>query len=332
VNKAEPEKMDLTVIVCTHNRCDSLAKTLHSIALSRMPHPVEWEVLVVDNNSNDHTRELVAEFCEQYPGRFRYLFERQPGLSCARNAGILEARGTVVVFTDDDVIVDSMWLQNLTANMLEHEWAGVGGRVLPVWECSPPAWLKAGQWYTLGPLPNFDFGPHACELTRPPFGANMGFRRAMFEKYGYFRTDLGRRPNSLMSNEDTEFAGRLLAAGERLRYEPSAIVHHPVQKDRMEKQYFLAWWFHKGQANIREFGIQPGTRYSILAIPLYLFRNLAVRILKWVFSVNPVTRFSNKLRVWSKAGEILECLRNPTASKKMQDCNATTRWIGAAKS
>ena len=161
--------MDVTVVLCTYNRCQILARALSSLARSTVPQLVRWEVVVVDNNSSDQTRKVVAGFCEQQPDRFRYLFETQPGLSCARNAGIREARGSIIVFTDDDVTVDPMWLGNLTAALSAPQWAGVGGRVFPEWECSPPQWLTADQWYTLGPLPNFDFGPVACELTRPPF-------------------------------------------------------------------------------------------------------------------------------------------------------------------
>jgi glycosyltransferase involved in cell wall biosynthesis len=315
--------VDITVVLCTYNRCHSLAKALNSVALSTLPQSIEWEVLLVDNNSNDQTREVAAEFCKQYPGRFRYVFERQPGLSHARNAGIREAKGHIIAFMDDDVLVEPTWLQNLTASMHNCEWAGVGGRVFPEWNCPPPQWLLTDQWYALGPLPNFDLGVDARELTQPPFGSNMAFRKRMFEKYGGFRTDLGRRPDSLMSNEDTEFGARLLAGGERLRYEPSAVLYHPVQKDRTEKGYFLSWWFHKGQANIRQCGVRPGTRYRVAGIPLYLFRNLAVWTAKWIVAVDPVRRFSGKLSVWEKAGEILECYRQSLDTRKRsENCSA----------
>jgi len=315
--------VDITVVLCTYNRCCSLAKALNSVAMSTLPQSVEWEVLLVDNNSNDQTREVAAEFCRRYPGRFRYVFERHPGLSYARNAGIREAKGHIIAFMDDDVIVEPTWLQNLTASMHNCEWAGVGGRVFPEWSCPPPPWLLTDQWYALGPLPNFDLGPDARELTEPPFGSNMAFQKIMFEKYGGFRTDLGRRPDSLMSNEDTEFGARLLAGGERLRYEPSAVLYHPVQKDRTEKGYFLSWWFHKGQANIRQSGVRPGTMYRVAGIPLYLFRNLAVWTVKWIVAVDPVRRFSGKLNVWQKAGEILECYRQSLdARKRSENCCA----------
>lgn len=311
-------QMNITVVLCTYNRCRELAKALNSVANSTVPPQIEWEILLVDNNSSDRTREVAEEFCKRAPGRVRYVFERQPGLSHARNTGIHEAKGEIVAFMDDDVIVEATWLWNLTASMLGGEWSGAGGRVVPEWNCPRPGWLSLDQWYTLGPLANFDFGPAPRELTEPPFGANMAFRKEMFEKYGGFRTDLGRRPGSLVSNEDTEFGNRLLTAGERLWYEPSAVLYHPVQKDRTEKKYFLSWWFHKGEGNIRQFGVRPGTKYFAGGIPLYLFRNLAVGVVKWMFTFDWHYRFGNKLQVWIKVGEILECRHQWHVTRKKE--------------
>jgi glycosyltransferase involved in cell wall biosynthesis len=298
--------MKITVIVCTYNRCQSLANALNSVAAQVLSGPVEWEVLVVDNNSHDQTREVVETFCRRYPSRFRYLFEPQKGLSYARNAGIRNAQGDVLAFTDDDVIVDAMWLQNLASVMDAGAWQGAGGRILPDQGFSPPRWLATKERYALAPLAIFDLGDEARDLTEPPFGANMAFRKAVFQKYGGFRTDLGPRPDSMVRGDDTEFGGRLLAAGEGLRYEPSAVVIHPAPKDRLQKEYFLAWWFAKGRANVREFGAPPRTR-RLCGIPLYLFRRLAVWTLRWMVAVEPSRRFSCKLKVWSLAGEILEC-------------------------
>src|SRR5215471_7732195 len=104
--------MNITVILCTYNRCKSLAKALASTAALKLPDSIEWEVLVVDNNSRDQTCEVVREFITRYPGRFRYFFEPQPGKSYALNSGIREARGTVLAFIDDDVTVEPSWLTN----------------------------------------------------------------------------------------------------------------------------------------------------------------------------------------------------------------------------
>ncbi len=154
--------MRITVVLCTYNRCQTLRRALDSAAGLTVPESVHWEILVVDNNSDDQTREVVQEFSSRYPGRFRYLFEPQPGKSYALNAGIREARGDVLAFMDDDVTVEPTWLQNLTAALHDGEWAGAGGRILPARWFSPPRWLSLEGPYAMGTiLALFDLGPEA---------------------------------------------------------------------------------------------------------------------------------------------------------------------------
>ena len=123
--------MKITVILCTCNRCQSLAKALESIAASALPASVDWDVLVVDNNSSDQTRQVVEDFRQRYPGRFRYLFEPQQGKASALNAGIRAAHADVLAFTDDDVTVEATWLQNLTVNLRNKEWTDAEGVFFP---------------------------------------------------------------------------------------------------------------------------------------------------------------------------------------------------------
>ena len=106
--------MKVTVVLCTYNRCESLATALDSVSVSQVPPSIPWEVLVIDNNSRDRTRDVVEDFARRYPGRFRYLFESQQGKSFALNRGIREASGDVLAFMDDDVTVDPSWLRKLT--------------------------------------------------------------------------------------------------------------------------------------------------------------------------------------------------------------------------
>jgi len=308
--------MKTTVILCTYNRCQSLAKALESVAASRFPEPAEWEVLVVDNNSSDRTRQVVEEFCRRYPGRFRYLFEPRQGKSHALNSGIREARQEVLAFLDDDVEVDPDWLCNLTAALTHNEWAGAGGRILPEAGFVPPQWMDTKGRYALAPLAIFDLGPNASELREAPFGTNMAFRREMFLKHGGFRTDLGPQPGSEIRNEDAEFGYRLLERGERFWYEPSAVVYHSVPANRVQKDYFLAWWFDKARADLRQHGIPQGTKWYCAGIPLYLFRRLGVWGFRWLSAFNPRDRFSCKLKVWGILGTIQECYRgNPRAAE-----------------
>ena len=157
----------------------------------------------------------------------------------------------------------------------------------------------------------FDLGDEAGELRQAPFGTNMAFQRKMFEKHGNFRTDMGPCPGSEIRNEDTEFGRRLLAAGERLRYEPSAIVHHAVPEKRLGRAYFLAFWFDHGRASAREWRKRP----DILGVPrecfwiLKLGATLTGRVLRWMLTLNPQRRFYHKGLVWMTVGNIVELYR-----------------------
>jgi hypothetical protein len=137
----------------------------------------------------------------------------------------------------------------------------------------------------------------------------MAYDRRVFEKYGGFRTDLGPQPGSKnpQKSEDSEFGQRLLAVGEQLRYEPSAVVYHTVPPHRVQKKYFLDWWYDKARADIHVRGIPVGT--SVAGVPLILFRRLAGWTFRWALALQPARRFSYKLKVWTNMGEIRECYR-----------------------
>ncbi len=304
--------MRISVILCTYNRCESLKTTLDSLAASVMPQSVEWEVLVVDNNSKDRTREVINEFCLRHAGRFRYISELKQGLSNARNAGIRQARGEVLAFVDDDVTVEPRWLHDLTANLFDGQWAGAGGRILPPAGFSPPPWLELrGPWGQGGALcAQFDLGDAPRELNEePPYGTNMAFRKETFEKYGGFRVDMGRSGNSLIGNEDTEFGRRLMSAGERLRYEPSAIVYHSIAEERLNKKYFWGYWFAFGRTQMREKGLRTkvwGIPRSFFSLPNIALRILLPEVAQWLLTRDPKMRFSRQCRAWCTAGTLAE--------------------------
>ena len=318
--------VDITVILCTYNRCQDLAGALQSIAISQVASSVTWEVLVVDNNSTDRTRHVVADFCRWHPAHFRYLFEPHPGKSNALNTGIANARGAVLAFVDDDVNVEPTWLQNLTADLLgDSEWAGIGGRVLAAEKFTPPSWLPDSFHSVV--FACFDLGNDAAELDHAPYGANMAYRKSVFEKYGGFRIDLGPTPNSQIRNEDTEFGRRLLGAGERLRYEPSAVVYHPIPHGRITKEYFFSWWFDYGRAMIRERGDRPDV-YGVPRDYLSLLCRVAEipgTTLQWMMAIHPQKRFSRKCLVWKEAGQIMELYRRVVGRKKTKPAGALKR-------
>lgn len=303
--------MNVTLVVCTFNRPQSLSEVLDRIAVQDVPSCVSWEVVVVDNNSTDGTREVIEEFSRRFEGRFRYVFEGRQGLSFARNAGIRKSRGDVVAFTDDDVTIGPDWLWSLTSNLLNGEWAGAGGRIVPIWAKQLPAWMSIDDSHTMGPFALFDLGEEAGELYRPPYGANMAFHRTTFEKFGVFRTDLGRSAGDSCGGEDTEFSGRLLAGGGRLRYEPRAEVFHPAPESRMTKKYVLQWWFWFGYGEVVQLGRPSDARLMLFGIPLNLFRRIVRWALQWIVTLDPPRRFACRRSVWYIAGIIFACYRWP---------------------
>lgn len=318
--------MNISVILCTYNRGEGLTKTLESLAASDLPDSSTWEVLIVDNHSSDNTRAVAEVFCNRHPKYFRYLYEPRPGKSNALNSGIRDARGDILAFTDDDVTVEPSWLRNLTADLDGTVWSGAGGRTLPEKGFSPPRWLPREGLYALAPLAVFDRGTSPGELTDAPFGNNMAYKKALFEKHGGFRNDLGPCAGSsnAQKSEDSEFGVRVLAAGERLRYAPSAVLFHAVPPSRIQRKYFLNWWFDKARADIRIFGVEPNTRWFLAGVPLYLFRRIVVWTLRWFGSIEPSVRFDCKRKVWAIAGQIVECRRMSLAASSKRECDAGT--------
>jgi glycosyltransferase involved in cell wall biosynthesis len=327
--------MKISVILCTYNRCQILPKALESIAASRLAESVPWDVLVVDNNSTDATRKVVEDFCARHPSRFQYLFEPKQGKSNALNTGIRRATGDVLAFTDDDITVAPTWLANLTAPLEFGKWSSAGGRIHLANDFRCPSWLGLeGECSLGGVLGFFDRGDEPREFTEPFWGGNVAYRRDIFDKYGFYRVDLGRTAGEMLSNEDTELSGRILAAGERLWYEPSAVVYHAVPYDRLSKGYFLKFGYDQGRSRVRETANRPdilGIPRWCFSIPLTVFRMLIPRMRKWLFSRNPKERFFYKWAVWGTVGMIVE-LPRAWAEQKRRTRKADRRGIaGNAK-
>jgi GT2 family glycosyltransferase len=275
-----------------------------------VPTDVSWELVVVDNNSSDDTRAVSEEFARTSKLQVRYIFEGKQGKSHALNTGIRAARGEIIAFTDDDVIVDKQWLTNLRRAFDEFACIGVGGRVFALWQSPKPSWVVLeGPFRAAGPVVHFDRGNEPREMKEvPPAGANMAFRREAFERHGLFRTDLGPMGTTRLNAEDTEFGWRLTRAGEKIMYVPSAVIHHPVEPYRATRSYFLSWYFASGRAQLRiERWPQNATCY--FGVPRYMFRTFLENLFRWAITLEPQARFYRKRLVYWSAGQIVEARR-----------------------
>lgn len=297
--------MELSVIICTWNRAELLRQTLRSLQQCRVPAGVNWEVLIVDNNSTDETSAVCQQFVGEEPQRFRYIVEKQQGKSFALNTGVENAAGRILAFTDDDVLVDPAWLAEILRVFEGHQCLGVAGKIVPLWNSAKPSWFTSEGPYKLLPaIVSYNLGEDLCELRAPALGANLALRKDAFQRYGMFRTDLGPTAGSEVRGEDHELCWRLLRAGERLLYAPNAVISHPVEKRRMDRRYFEAWYYGMGQSRPRlERAPESATRY--FGVPRYMIRWYLRDLVLWLTSLTPRRRFYYRLQFCATKGQLM---------------------------
>lgn len=263
----------ISVVICTHNRSASLERTLASLAAMSEPEGEAWSVTVVDNASTDATSEVVERYRRTHLP-VDYVFEAEPGLSHARNAGIEHSRGEIVAFLDDDVTVRADWLEELGRAFGEHDASCVGGRALLRTEVPRPPWWRDEYEGKAG---HFDKGNQAIfsrssEDGLVGIGANLAFRRDVFQRHGLFRTELGRKGGNLSTGEEVDVMDRLRENGELALYWPSLVVYHHPHPSRFTKAYLRRWYHGYGEWQyFRELkDTVPGVR--ILGVPRWRYR------------------------------------------------------------
>ena len=296
--------MDISVVLGTYNRAVSLRATLESFCRLAIPPDLTWELLVVDNNSTDGTRLVVEKFARKLP--LGYIFEGRQGRSAALNAGIAAAKGDVIAFTDDDIFLDEFWLSNLNDAFQKHECAAVAGRVVAQWNHPKPSWLTMEDQLA---IVRFDFGDELLEVRVPPLGANSAFRKEVFQRYGLFRLDLGVSGSAhTITCDDTEFGERLIRAGEKVIYCPTAVVYHPVDPKRATKRYFRSWYYYNGRSLTRTAGV-PRVGVFYFGVPRWMYRELATAFIRWLFTLNSGQRLHRKLNAYRILGNVVEARR-----------------------
>jgi glycosyltransferase involved in cell wall biosynthesis len=246
--------MQISVVICTYNRCDNLRRTLGTLVGVAVPPDLQWELLVIDNNSRDATRAVCAEFEGRLP--LRYVFEPQQGLSAARNRAIREVQGELLVFTDDDVDVDVKWLQAyFEAFKLHPDATFFGSKIIPRWECTPPPWVaQHAQTLLAGSSIFWDLGEATVKLAthrdKVPIGANMAIKTQALRDIKGYKEGLGRNGSSMLGMEDAEMIWRLMDRGDWGFYFPGAVVHHRNPKERTTEKYIRRWYFAYGRGEV----------------------------------------------------------------------------------
>ena len=232
-------------MVCTRNRAGLLPHALESLSAQVTERP--FEIVVVDNGSEDGTAEVIAEWRRREP-RLTLVNEPSIGLSRAKNAGVGAARGRIILFTDDDVLVEPNWLEQHMRLLGDMDGLVIaGGPILPIsYDLSAwPSWLGER---TRVDLPRLEHGQVARPLGRweQVWGANMAVPAAVFARVGLWNEAVGRKGDERGTFEDIEFAERVRDAGGQVWFCPGAVIHHRVTAARARPRPILRAAFLRG--------------------------------------------------------------------------------------
>ena len=234
--------LDLSVIIPTFNRAESLQRLLQSLDALECPDSFLFEVLVIDNGSDDGTRGMLREQQAQ-PWRFslEVLDEKDRGKARALNRGLAHARGRIILVVDDDVVVHPQCLLKHVECYRTTDFAALQGRILPgVDSEGRPADPKRLREYN---IPVVDYGDEVREI-RGLTGTNMSFKREVLERVGFFDMRLG--PGAAGFSEDTEYSMRIRRAGFKIGYTPHAVVYHELNPARYGRNYNRMVQYRKG--------------------------------------------------------------------------------------
>jgi glycosyltransferase involved in cell wall biosynthesis len=341
---------DCSIIIVTVDRADELKRTLTSLAGVR---PIgRTELLVVDNNSSDHTRRVVMEMRDALPFDVRYDFFGAPGKYGALNAAIESSSGDMIVATDDDARFEPDWLERAKAGLDRFQCDYVGGRVYPLW-CGPrPNWLPEGNGLHDKVIAVLDHGETPREWgvgISWPLGVNVAYRRSAFERAGLFDASLGRTAGTLRNQAQREWHLRARSAGLTGMYLPDMLVHHLVASSRLTKQYFRRWFYWHGisRAMLFRLGgfdieepdaiVPPNPALpQVLGVPTYLLPKAARALRSYVWQTvrrNPVAAFERELWLCFMAGVIRQRVADrhlPTATFGEAAAAGVMEPVGAA--
>jgi glycosyltransferase involved in cell wall biosynthesis len=263
---------DIAILICTYNRSTGLAALLET-ACNQSSANFGYEVIVVDNNSSDDTKSVIQSIQRRATQPPRYVFEGRQGKSFALNTGLEHVNAPLCVIIDDDQSMPEDYLSRLVTSFAENAAISfIGGKVLPIWEITPPEWLTPGHWSPLGMADHGDepfFVDQDCDICLLTFA----FRVEDVLSIGGFRNELGVTGSRMGSTEDADLIGRLIANGKRGIYMPELVLRHHAPLRRMTRQYYYRWHYgHGGFSALRRDEEVERASFQLLDVPSHMYR------------------------------------------------------------
>jgi glycosyltransferase involved in cell wall biosynthesis len=302
---AQPDALDLSVLIATRDRARLLGETLALLGRQEVG-GLRWEVVVVDNGSVDETPSVLERACAAGDLPLRVLREPEPGKSAALNRGLGAVRGRLLVFTDDDVAPSPRWLAELyDASLRWPDYDIFCGPIIPNYPPDLPDWFDPERPYTVGAYARFrlkqDEGP-----LRPgvlPFGPNYAVRARAIAGMRY-SPEVGPKGSEYPMGEETEMLQRLTARGERGVYVPAAVVEHHVDPSQLTPEWLFGRAFRLGRGyahleNDRE-------SFRLFGAPWYAWTNIAPRCVKFALRRSGGARVEAGWKLYLACGRLRE--------------------------
>ncbi len=298
--------MDISVVICTHNRARLLSSALESLK-DQTVGTKRYEVIVVDNRSSDNTKAITQDFHEKNRKvSIQYIREDELGLSIARNTGLRQAAGTWVAYLDDDAIADQHWLERIadTFETVTPQPGAVGGRVEPVWEAPPPKWLEESLYGLLSITPT---PPPPGFLVEPRniIGANMAFPTKLLRDVGGFPIHLGRVGGNLLGNEEVLLLHKIRERGHGVYHHPDIIVRHLVPAERLTFRWQVRRFYWQGKSDALLSNPTPLLLDNIALLTATLLRAIGL-----AFRLKRKRAVTQLLRAATHAGAISTALQH----------------------
>ncbi|MEZ5306514.1 MAG: glycosyltransferase [Pyrinomonadaceae bacterium] len=299
---------DICVVIPTFNRATTLEKTLESILLAEKPEGSRIQIVVVDNNSNDATREVCQKFSNEFKGcEYEYVFEEQQGKSYALNTGIQRLKGDLFVCIDDDIEVDSKWFIEVN-ELFSERWEDLdfaSGRMLPIWESDPPEWIEAVKESVLA-IRDYGDEEWVHGMDTPIMTGGHGVMKLdVVREIGMYDVRLGPTGKDLVGCEDDALYETLLRNKYRGIYCPKLRFFHFVPSYRLTKKYFRNWNFGAGIGwSLKDKLIQEYSGRRLLGIPAYLYREALSGAKYGIISLikNSPDSVKEEAKFWTFAG------------------------------
>lgn len=221
----------ISVVICTYNNAESLRITLDQLKSQVAIEQDFFEIIIVDNNSTDSTKQISLDFVDTCKIRSKYYFENKQGLSYARNTGIDNSLGSYILFTDDDANLPETWLSEYYKNIKNYSPDCIYSKIHILWDKPKPWWfISIYTPFFVG----LDYGEkliHVNGFHKEFYGKNFCVKKEILQELGRFDPNLGRKGSQLLAGEETILYRKLIEENKSVIYIPGAPVGHRL-KDR----------------------------------------------------------------------------------------------------